>query len=102
MIKPLAFLAVPVMLALSACGDDREATGDDSREASNEVLEGTISDAMLPLDELQSQAPLAAPEPGEVGEGAPRAADANDAETGGVAVETPTEPEPVAEPQLPE
>lgn len=48
-------LILPLAL-LTACGDSPE---QDSRTASGEVLEGTISDAMLPLDTVQSQAPLA-------------------------------------------
>jgi len=58
----LAF-AAPLLLALSACGDEGDlAVENDGREASGEVLEGSISDAMLPLDQVRSQAPLAAPE----------------------------------------
>jgi len=46
-------------LALAACGDDGAGEPDagDARSASGEVLEGTISDAMIPLEELRSQAP---------------------------------------------
>jgi hypothetical protein len=44
---------------LTACGGD---TPDDARAPSGEVLEGTISDAMLPVDRVRSQPPLAAPE----------------------------------------
>lgn len=56
-------LAAPLLL-LAACGDDTEvSTGDDGREASGEVLEGSISDAMLPVDDVRSQAPLRAPDP---------------------------------------
>ncbi len=52
-------VAAPLLLALSACNDEPEVdTQDDGREASGEVLEGTISDAMLPLDQVRSQAPL--------------------------------------------
>ncbi|WP_338241297.1 hypothetical protein [Aurantiacibacter hainanensis] len=52
-------VASPLLLALSACGDDAEPTVEnDGREASGEVLEGTISDEMLPLDQVRSQAPL--------------------------------------------
>jgi hypothetical protein len=55
------FLAPLVPLALlAACGD--EPAEDGERSASGEVLEGTISDAMLPLDQLQSEPPLLAPE----------------------------------------
>lgn len=56
-------IAAPLLLALSACGDEAAMdVENDGREASGEVLEGTISDAMLPLDQVRSQAPLAAPE----------------------------------------
>lgn len=51
-------LALPLLLA--GCGGDRSA--DDDRSASGEVLEGTISDAMLPVDTVSSQPPLAEPE----------------------------------------
>lgn len=51
--------AAPLAL-LAACGE--EAPTDDGRAATGEVLEGTISDAMLPVDRVRSQAPLAAPE----------------------------------------
>ncbi|MWV27224.1 hypothetical protein [Aurantiacibacter rhizosphaerae] len=59
-------IAAPLLLALSACGDDTEvAVDDDGREASGEVLDGTISDEMIPLDEMRSQAPLAEAADGE-------------------------------------
>ena len=51
MMLPLALLA--------ACGEEPT---DDGRAASGEVLEGTISDAMLPLDRVQSEPPLEDPE----------------------------------------
>ena len=74
----LAF-ALPLLLALSACEDEPEiAVEDDGREASGEVLEGSISDEMIPLDQVRSQPPLAAPEEGEGG------ADGEDAEGGEV------------------
>ena len=50
--------AVALALFLAACGDD--ATPEEG-QASGEVLEGTISDAMLPLEQVRSQAPLADP-----------------------------------------
>ena len=52
-------LAMPLALALVACGDDSvtpAADGDD-RGARGEVLGGTISDDMIPLDQLQSRSP---------------------------------------------
>lgn len=64
-IRTLA-LAAPLLFALSACGDDPAVDAEnDGREASGEVLEGTISDEMLPLDQVRSQAPLAEPEASE-------------------------------------
>lgn len=54
----LSILAVMCMV-LSACGDD-PAPGeqnDAARDARGEVLGGTISDDMLPLDTVRSQSP---------------------------------------------
>ena len=63
-------MAAALTFALAACGEEpAPATGEDGREATGEVLEGTISDAMLPIDEVRSQAPLADAEAGE-GDGA--------------------------------
>ena len=53
-------LALPIAL-LAGCGDDATPT-DEARSASGEVLEGTISDAMLPLAIATSQPPLLPPE----------------------------------------
>ena len=54
---------VPVgvlLVLLVACGDDAdEKVGDENAVAQGEVLEGTISDDMLPLETLTSQAPRA-------------------------------------------
>ena len=52
-------LLLPLLL-LAGCGGD--STSDDGRSASGEVLEGTISDAMLPLATATSQPPLLPPE----------------------------------------
>lgn len=78
---PLAFL---LLALLAACGGGSD-SNDDARTASGEVLEGTISDAMIPLDQLRSEAPLMKPEAakavdgeGEEGEGDGTAGDTAD------------------------
>lgn len=45
-------------LLATACKDDT-APADSCGEAAGEVLGGEISDAMIPLEQLESQAPLA-------------------------------------------
>ena len=60
--KRLTLIVLPSLL-LAGCGDDQPQGGGDGRNASGEVLEGSISDAMIPLDQLKSQAPPAKPEP---------------------------------------
>ncbi len=54
-----AFVAVLTgCFVLSACGEEAvERSDDDARTAVGEVRGGTISDAMLPLDTVQSQSP---------------------------------------------
>lgn len=96
------FLASLVPLALlAACGDEPAADGD-GRSATGEVLEGTISDEMLPLDQVQSEPPLLAPEkaPSRDGAGSEARDTADDAVPAG---EEPAdaeadEPEPDEEP----
>lgn len=46
-------------LAVAACGDQAAAPAEQGGEASGEVLPGSISDAMIPLEQLESEAPLA-------------------------------------------
>ena len=50
-------LAAALAALLAACNGDAPQEG----EVTGEVLEGTISDEMLPLDRVQSEAPLADP-----------------------------------------
>ncbi len=64
MMRRPIFVTLPVLagsLLLTACGGDNTKKG--TREASGQVLAGSINDAMIPVDELQSQSPLAPPEP---------------------------------------
>ena len=60
----IAFVsAAGLAMMLGACGDDpAPVTGEGDLEASEDVIEGTISDEMIPLDQVRSQAPLAEPE----------------------------------------
>jgi hypothetical protein len=68
-LRPISRTALPpaLALALAACNGGG---GDEEQARSGEVLEGTISDAMLPLDTVRSQPPLAEPEAGEATEAA--------------------------------
>ncbi len=66
MTRKLAIL--PITLLLAACGWFEEAPkSEDSGSVQGEVLEGSISDEMIPVYELRSQSPRAAPEPNESG-----------------------------------
>lgn len=69
---PIRFLSRPLALgaALLMAACTQEATSPDEAgesAAAAEVLDGTISDDMLPLGQVRSEAPRAAVEPGEAG-----------------------------------
>ncbi len=68
MIRP-AFVAC-ALLALAACAEEPAPEAEATAAPMGEVLERSISDEMIPYDLLRSQAPLAAPLPGEEGAGA--------------------------------
>jgi hypothetical protein len=95
--RPIVLL-LPLAL-LAACGEEPT---DDGRAASGEVLEGTISDAMLPVDRVQSEPPLEDPEAfAEVQEEAAEAeAEVTEGEEGEEPAIEPFDPEetPVEEP----
>ncbi|MDE2405974.1 MAG: hypothetical protein KGM17_14990 [Sphingomonadales bacterium] len=55
--KPIPLLAAIAVLALSGC--HRDGKGGDQRTASGQVLQGSISDAMIPYEALTSKPPLA-------------------------------------------
>ena len=64
---PLSRLASLALapLALAACGSNSDTGG---QAASSKILEGSISDNMIPYEKLRSEAPLSRIEAGE-GEG---------------------------------
>lgn len=80
-------LTIPLMAAtallLSACSSEDEGTARTSEQggkAAGEVLGGTISDDMIALEQLRSQAPLAPRQASEGGSGSDRAAEATNDE----------------------
>lgn len=88
MLRRLVIVPILPLSLLAACGDTTEAEQSDQRTASGEVQEGTISDAMLPLDTVTSQPPLLQEEKPKK-----RASSGGGAATG-PAEETPEAPEP--------
>ncbi|WP_375291290.1 hypothetical protein [Qipengyuania sp.] len=63
-------MTFPVALCVSACnGSGDEPASDERGSAAGEVLGGTISDDMIPLEELRSTNPLAVETP-KIGESA--------------------------------
>ena len=65
-------IAPLLLLPLAACGDDAPAvdTSQTGGKAAGEILGGTISDDMLPLEELTSTSPPAPRASGAPGSGA--------------------------------
>lgn len=61
------FSVLLLALALPACGSGNAPEAADGANAQGEIQGGTISDAMLPLDDLKSQSPPMKPAPGESG-----------------------------------
>ena len=74
----LALAALP----LGACGGSGGDGGDDERTASGEVLQGTISDEMLPLDTVTSEPPLMKTESPKAGAGSGAQAEGGEAAEG--------------------
>jgi len=85
-------------MLLAACGGETPA--EDGSAATGEVLEGTISDAMLPTDRVRSEAPLAKPEPTarSAGRGPESSADEADADADEADPEVAETEAPVIEP----
>ncbi len=59
--KRLSILALSLLAA--SCGDQAAAPAEQGGAASGEVLAGSVSDKMIPLDQLESEAPLAPRQP---------------------------------------
>ena len=55
----LCLLAIPLLAACGGENAEAPAMGEDSRSAEGDVLAGSISDDMLPLDQLESTSPAA-------------------------------------------
>ena len=84
---------LPLLALLAACNDEPrpEAQASADAAAEGEVLGGTISDAMLPLDTVKSQSPPLKVVPAEEGDDA---GGAGDSEPGTAPSDAPAESEP--------
>ena len=70
-------LVTAMGLALSACGEteDTPATTQEGAGAQGEILGGSISDEMVPMEQTRSSSPAANEESGASGDTAPGGAD---------------------------
>ena len=96
----LVLISALGLLTLSGCQEKKQA-GPSHATAVGEVLPGSVSDAMLPLDSVRSQPPLApksepGPAKGDKPQARPKAAQSGDA-----AAEAPAKPPADAEPAPP-
>ena len=84
----LAGAALALLLALPGCGGEKKEPTQGT--AGGEVLEASVSDAMLPIDQVRSQAPLA---PRTEGDGSKRnSRDGKDEEEGSGSSDAAEEP----------
>ena len=93
--KPLVMLAAAALLPLSACNSKPETQA----QAGGEILEGSISDAMLPLDTATSQPPLAPKTANTGGSGNDKDAADEDKAEPAAKTEDPAPKAPAAEPE---
>jgi hypothetical protein len=83
MMRPFILVVPAAALLLSACeGEPAGPVVDGNGTAEGEVLGGTISDDMIPLEQLRSQAPLAPRTPSATGASGAAATAPTNAETG--------------------
>lgn len=91
------FAILPAVILLAACNGDGspEAQASADAMAEGEVLGGTISDEMLPLDRLKSQSPPLKAEPREDGSGADSSEPATEAQEEPASAQEPADEEEV-------
>lgn len=93
--RSLTLVFLPAAFALAACSDVIPSRDNDARQAEGEVLGGTISDEMLPLDQIQSQSPTLRETPAAPGAEDEEGEEADDAaaeESDGAPPAEPAEP----------
>ncbi|MBD3730251.1 MAG: hypothetical protein IE933_11140 [Sphingomonadales bacterium] len=79
-LAPPAAAVAALALLLASCGDKAPAPqADSAKGAEGEVLGGTISDEMIPLDEIRSQSAPVKPSDLPPSQGGPTAAASGDA-----------------------
>lgn len=79
--RPIRFaLPLAALMALSGCDWFGEAEQEAAGNASGDVLPGSVSDEMIPVQDLRSQPPVLAPAPGEGGSAGVAGADSAVAE----------------------
>jgi hypothetical protein len=94
-----SLIAVSVLVLAACDSSDPAQTAPGGARAEGEVLGGTISDEMIPLDQLRSQSPPLRPEPTGGATGTARTPAASEAADGDAAEEPAEEtPEPADEP----
>ena len=103
MLKLRPALAIVALALLAACNK----SGEKNATASGQVLQGSVSDDMLPLDKVTSEAPLAEPTTdasGKPGKGGKAAVDTADTAAADSAADTPaaTPPPEAGKPPAPD
>lgn len=95
MLRSARCLALALAPLLAACGSGSAPATDKGAAAQGEILGGTVSDSMLPLDDLRSESPPMKPSPAAAAADDGTTAGASEAEAGDGA-STATDPAPAA------